>query len=93
MSAICPSATATLRWWLNGERRGMLRQTRAKVEAEMILGGKLSEKLPHLVEVLGGIEAAKRLGVRKSTIYYWLLSLGYEWRLVKRKPFKEEANT
>jgi len=55
-------------------------------EVEARFGEPLEELLPRLYQEGGLDHISKVLGVRKSTIYYWLLRLGFvvERRLGKR---------
>ena len=62
------------------------RKTAKMLDAERKLRRPLERALPELVNELGLTGAAKRLGVGKATLSYWLLKLGIQMRRVALAP-------
>lgn len=62
------------------------RKTPKMMDAERKLRRPLERALPELVNELGLTGAAKRLGVSKATLSYWLLKLGIQMRRVALAP-------
>ena len=64
-------------------------KTKKMVVAERKLRRPLEKALPEMVNEVGLTGAAKRLGVSKATLSYWLLKLGIEIRRVALAPGEE----
>lgn len=64
-------------------------KTRLMLEVEGRLGKPLEKLLPKLISELGYVAAAKRLGVSKATLNYWLLKLGFNRQRVFLQPGEE----
>ena len=62
------------------------RKTPKMLVAEKRLRRPLESALPEMVNEMGLTGAAKRLGVSKATLSYWLLKLGIEVRRVALAP-------
>jgi len=56
------------------------------IEVEGSIGKPLEEVLPTLVTELGLTGAAKKLGLGKATLNYWLLKFGISVRRVALRP-------
>ena len=64
----------------------MVKKTTKMVEAEKRLKRPLERALPELVNELGLTGAAKRIGVSKATLGYWLLKFQITVRRVALSP-------
>ena len=64
-------------------------KTKKMVIAERKLRRPLERALPEMVNEVGLTGAAKRIGVSKATLSYWLLKLGIEIRRVALAPGEE----
>ena len=64
-------------------------KTKKMVLAERKLRRPLEKALPEIVNDVGLTGAAKRLGVSKATLSYWLLKLDIEIRRVALAPGEE----
>ncbi len=64
----------------------MVKKTTKMLEAEKKLKRPLERALPELVNELGLTGAAKRLGVSKATLAYWLLKFQIQVRRVALAP-------
>ncbi len=64
----------------------MVRKTEKMLEAERKLKRPLEKALPELVNELGLTGAAKRIGVSKATLGYWLLKFQITVRRVALAP-------
>ena len=61
-------------------------KTKKMIQAERKLRRPLERALPEMLNEVGLTGAAKRLGVSKATLSYWLLKLGIEIRRVALAP-------
>ena len=64
-------------------------KTKKMVQVERKLRRPLERALPEMLYEVGLTGAAKRLGVSKATLSYWLLKLGIEIRRVALAPGEE----
>tara|TARA_B100000686_G_scaffold145425_1_gene152882 strand:+ start:829 stop:1050 length:222 start_codon:yes stop_codon:yes gene_type:complete len=64
----------------------MLKKSKKMIEVEGSIGKPLEEVLPTLVTELGLTGAAKKLGLGKATLNYWLLKFGISVRRVALRP-------
>ena len=64
----------------------MLQKSKKMIEVEGSIGKPLEEVLPTLVTELGLTGAAKKLGLGKATLNYWLLKFGISVRRVALRP-------
>ncbi len=64
-------------------------KTKKMIQAERKLRRPLERALPEMLNEVGLTGAAKRLGVSKATLSYWLLKLGIEIRRVALAPGEE----
>ena len=64
-------------------------KTKKMIQAERKLRRPLERALPETLNEVGLTGAAKRLGVSKATLSYWLLKLGIEIRRVALAPGEE----
>ena len=64
-------------------------KTKKMLVAERKLRRPLERALPEMVNEVGLTGAAKKLGVSKATLSYWLLKLGIEIRRVALAPGEE----
>ncbi len=64
-------------------------KTKKMVQVERKLRRPLERALPEMLNEVGLTGAAKRLGVSKATLSYWLLKLGIEIRRVALAPGEE----
>ena len=64
-------------------------KTKKMVLAERKLRRPLERALPEMVNEVGLTGPAKRIGVSKATLSYWLLKLGIEIRRVALAPGEE----
>ena len=64
-------------------------KTKKMVQAERKLRRPLERALPEMINEAGLTGAAKRLGVSKATLSYWLLKLGIQIRRVALAPGEE----
>ena len=62
------------------------KKTTKMMDAERKLRRPLERALPEMVNEYGLTGAAKRLGVSKATLSYWLLKLGIQTRRVALAP-------
>lgn len=63
-----------------------MKKTTKMLDAERKLRRPLEKALPEMVNEMGLTGAAKRLGVSKATLSYWLLKLGIQMRRVALAP-------
>ncbi len=63
-----------------------MKKTPKMVDAERKLRRPLERALPEMINANGQSATAKRLGVSKATLSYWLLKLGIEMRRVALAP-------
>ena len=64
-------------------------KTKKMVQVERRLRRPLERALPEMINEAGLTGAAKRLGVSKATLSYWLLKLGIQIRRVALAPGEE----
>ena len=64
-------------------------KTKKMIQVERKLRRPLERALPEMLNEVGLTGAAKRLGVSKATLSYWLLKLGIEIRRVALAPGEE----
>ncbi len=64
-------------------------KTKKMVQVERKLRRPLERALPGMLNEVGLTDAAKRLGVSKATLSYWVLKLGIEIRRVALAPGEE----
>ena len=65
-------------------------KTKKMIQVERKLRRPLERALPEMLNEVGLTGAAKRLGVSKATLSYWLLKLGIEIRRVALAPGEEK---
>jgi hypothetical protein len=65
---------------------GGLKKTAKMLQVEKRLRRPLERELPVLVNDFGLTGAAKRIGVSKATLSYWMLKLGIQMRHVALAP-------
>ncbi|MEX0762104.1 MAG: hypothetical protein WD208_09960 [Dehalococcoidia bacterium] len=63
-----------------------MKKTTKMLDAERKIRRPLEKALPEMVNEMGLTGAAKRLGVSKATLSYWLLKLGIQMRRVALAP-------
>jgi len=64
-------------------------KTKKMIQVERKLRRPLERALPEMLNEVGLTGTAKRLGVSKATLSYWLLKLGIEIRRVALAPGEE----
>ena len=81
-----PKHRVVLVWAKPGGEPMTMRKTPKMVAAEKRLRRPLEKALPELINENGLTATAKRLGVSKATLSYWLLKLGITLRRVALAP-------
>jgi transcriptional regulator with GAF, ATPase, and Fis domain len=62
------------------------RKTPKMMDAEAAIARPLEDALPEMINRMGLTGAARRLGVSKATLSYWMLKLGIEMHHVAIAP-------